>query len=155
MPTCLLVDLASRIFFRNTGTTVSEGVEVAGPVGFDLTGFSLVFYSGQSGAPYEVAPLGGIISSDSSDASNTHGTIWVGLANGLANGDNGPDAVALVRDTPPPATVIEFLSYGGTPTGDAFVAQSGPAAGLTSTSVGVHVTGSTPSGGGHNPGGQC
>ncbi|NOX57739.1 MAG: endonuclease I, partial [Planctomycetes bacterium] len=55
---------------------------------------------------------------------------------GLQNG--APDGLALVDDS---GTTIQFLSYEGS-----FSATNGPADGLTSTSIGVSETGSTPAG---------
>ena len=116
----------NEIHYDNTGTDTGELVEIAGPAGTDLTGYSIVLYNGSGGASYGTVPLSGVIA----DQQNGFGAIsfpTVGIQNGA------PDGVALVQGT----TVIQFLSYEG-----AFAATNGPANGLTSTDIGVLQNGS-------------
>src|SRR5262249_27456867 len=105
-----------------SGADTGEFIEIAGPAGLDLTGYSLVLYNGANGQSYDTKTLSGIIS----DQQNGFGTLSF-AAVGLQNGS--PDGFALVG---PSGNVVQFLSYEGT-----FAATNGPAQGLTSTDVGV------------------
>jgi DNA/RNA endonuclease G (NUC1) len=96
-------------------------VEVEGPAGLDLSGWSVVLYNGNGGATYGTLALSGTLA----DQCASGGTVMV-AAPGLQNGS--PDGLALVNGT----TVVEFLSYEG-----AFAATNGPANGMTSTDIGV------------------
>jgi hypothetical protein len=117
----------SEIHYDNGGTDVGEAIEVAADPGADLTGWSVVLYNGSGGASYATLPLG---------TANAAGFAVVnGPATGIQNGS--PDAFALVNGT----TVVEFLSYEGQ-----FAATSGPAAGTTSTDIGVAEAGTEPAG---------
>ncbi|MFZ3582819.1 Ig-like domain-containing protein [Loktanella sp. DJP18] len=105
----------NEIHYDNAGGDVGEFIEVAGPVGTDLAGWSLVLYNGNDGSVYGTSPLSGILTGD-----GALGFATVSYpANGLQNGS--PDGVALVNAS---GTVVEFLSYEGTLT-----ATAGPAAG--------------------------
>ena len=121
----------NEIHYDNTGADTGEAIEVAGPAGTDLTGWSIVLYNGNGGAQYGTIALSGIIP----DQSSGFGTLFWEHA-GIQNGS--PDGLALVDDT---ATVVEFLSYEGS-----FVAVGGPADGLTSTDIGVAEPSDTPVG---------
>jgi len=111
----------NEIHYDNSGADVGEGIEVAGPAGTDLTGWSLVLYNGNGGVVYDTENLAGVIP-DQDDGFGTLGFAISGI-------QNGPDAVALVD---PSGNVVQFLSYEGS-----FVATDGPAAGLTSEDIGV------------------
>ncbi|MGK2851227.1 MAG: ExeM/NucH family extracellular endonuclease [Candidatus Limnocylindrales bacterium] len=118
----------NEIHYDNTGTDAGEAVEVAGPAGTDLTGWTVVLYNGSGGAAYDTDALSGTIV----DQQNGFGTVTVTYpSNGLQNG--APDGIALVNGT----TVVQFLSYEGS-----FAATGGPALGLTSTDIGVSQSGS-------------
>jgi uncharacterized protein len=121
----------NEIHYDNTSTDAGEAVEVAGPAGTDLTGWSLVLYNGNGGVQYATLPLSGVLS-DQSGGYGTQSTPAVGLQNG------SPDGLALVDAS---SAVVQFLSYEGT-----FLAVDGPAAGLTSTDIGVSEAGSEPLG---------
>ncbi|MDF2735425.1 MAG: ExeM/NucH family extracellular endonuclease [Chloroflexota bacterium] len=116
----------NEIHYDNTGADAGETVEIAGPAGTALTGWSLVEYNGNDGASYATVALSGTIP----DQQNGMGTRSFG-AFGLQNGS--PDGIALVDD----ATVVQFLSYEGV-----FTATNGAASGLTSTDIGVAENGS-------------
>ncbi len=123
---------AANIFFNefhydNAGSDVCEAIELAGRAGTDLTGWSIALYNGNGGGVYGTIALSGIIP----DQDDGFGTLSF-AAGGLQNG--APDGFALVA---PDGTVVQFLSYEGTLT-----ATDGPAAGLTSTDVGVEEPGS-------------
>ena len=114
----------NEIHYDNNGTDVMEAVEVAGAAGTSLAGWSLVFYNGNGGGSYATVALGGTIG----DQDDGYGTLaFAGPAGGIQNG--APDGVALVDAG---GAVVQFLSYEGS-----FTATNGPAAGLTSTDIGV------------------
>ncbi len=119
----------NELHYDNAGTDTGEGVEVAGPAGSDLAGWSVVFYNGNGGAPYATLNLSGVIP----DQDGGYGTLEFPQA-GIQNGS--PDGFALVD---PAGDVVEFLSYEGT-----FVAVGGPADGMTSTDIGVSQGSGTP-----------
>lgn len=123
----------NEIHYDNTGTDAGEAIEIAGPAGTDLTGWSIVLYNGGNGQSYDTDALSGTIP-------NTCGGFGVVVlnygVNGIQNGN--PDGIALVGPGP---TVIQFLSYGGT-----FTAVNGPASGMTSTDIGVTEPSTTPVG---------
>ncbi len=124
----------NEIHYDNIGTDAGEGVEIAGPAGTDLTGWNLVFYNGANGRVYNTVDLSSAILIDQDDG---FGTFGIGFTtNGIQNGS--PDGIALVDND---GVVVQFLSYEGS-----FQAIEGPAAGLTSTDIGVSETGSTPVG---------
>ena len=117
-----------EIHYDNEGADAGEGVEVAGPPGASLAGWSLALYNGSDGRVYRTVPLSGALSAG--------GVAWTPV-DGLQNGS--PDGVALVA---PGGAVREFLSYEGT-----LVAEDGPAAGRRSQDLGVQETASDPAGG--------
>ncbi|MGG6241551.1 endonuclease/exonuclease/phosphatase family protein [Nodosilinea sp. AN01ver1] len=120
----------SEFHYDNTGTDVGEFIEIAGPAGTDLSGWSLVLYNGNGGTVYNTVALSGVIA----DQSNGHGTVVVDFpSNGIQNG--APDGLALVDGL---GNVVEFLSYEGS-----FTAVGGAADGLTSVDIGVAETGDT------------
>jgi DNA/RNA endonuclease G (NUC1) len=123
----------SEIHYDNTGADVGEAIEISAPAGTDLTGWQVVLYNGNGGASYDADPLSGAVPA-------TCGARGVVLLNYPANGiQNGPpDGIALVDNT---GAVVEFRSYEGV-----FAATDGPAAGLTSTDIGVFETGTEPAG---------
>ena len=120
----------SEIHYDNAGTDVGEFIEVSGPAGSDLVGWTIELYNGSNGATYNTINLSGVIDDEGAGS----GALDFQLpANGLQNGS--PDGLALVD---PDGIVVEFLSYEGEIT-----ATSGPALGTTSTDIGVAETGST------------
>jgi len=116
----------------NTGIDTGEAIEIAGPAGTDLTGWSIVLYNGTGGAVYDTDVLAGIIPNQQ----NGMGTLFISYpVNGIQNGF--PDGIALVNGT----TVVQFLSYEGS-----FVGVGGPANGMASVNIGVSENGSEPLG---------
>ncbi|HZI61163.1 MAG TPA: hypothetical protein VFD62_10640, partial [Pyrinomonadaceae bacterium] len=122
----------NEIHYDNTGTDAGEAIEVAGPAGTNLSGWSIVLYNGAGGAPYDTRLLSGTIPDQAGGFGTLHFTYPV---NGIQNGS--PDGIALVNGT----TVIQFLSYEGT-----FTAVGGPANGMLSVDIGVSENGSEPLG---------
>ncbi len=123
----------NEIHYDNDGADAGEAIEVAGPAGTDLTGWSIVLYNGSGGTVYDTDALSGIIP----DQQNGFGTTVISYpSNGIQNG--APDGIALVD---PSNVVVQFLSYEGS-----FAAVDGPAAGMISTDIGVQESSSTPVG---------
>ena len=122
----------SEIHYDNASTDVGEAIEVQAAVGTDLTGWQVVLYNGNvptAAATYDTDALTGTVPAA--------GVVVLNYAtNGIQNG--APDGLALVDAS---STVVEFLSYEGVLT-----ASNGPAAGLTSTDIGVAETGSEAAG---------
>jgi DNA/RNA endonuclease G (NUC1) len=119
----------SEFHYDNTGTDVGEQVELEGDVGGTVTGWKLYLYSGSPGSAtigqfYDTITLTGAFAACT--AGGTRGVLVFDTP-GLQNGD--ADGFALVNAA---GEVVEFLSYEG-----AFQATNGPAAGMTSTDVGV------------------
>lgn len=118
----------NEFHYDNLGVDSGEFIELAGVAGTSLAGWSLILYNGNDSAPYDTRSLDGTID----DEGNGFGAIAFGYAsNGIQNGD--PDGIALVDNT---GAIVQFLSYEGVIT-----ATSGPAAGLTSTDIGVREDG--------------
>ncbi len=112
----------NEFHYDNAGGDVNESIEIAGPAGTDLTGWTLALYNGSNGKPYKTVNLAGEIANQQ----NNYGTLNF-LISGIQNG--APDGIALVNAT---EDVLQFISYEGQLT-----AVSGPAIGLSSIDVGV------------------
>jgi hypothetical protein len=123
----------NEIHYDNDGTDADEAIEIAGPAGTDLVGWTIALYNGSATQlnVYDTINLSGAIP----DQQNGYGTLWFPRA-GIQNGS--PDGFALVDSG---GNVLQFLSYEGT-----FTAASGPAAGMTSTDIGVEEPYTTPLG---------
>lgn len=112
----------NEIHYDNTGTDAGEAIEIAGPAGTDLTGWSIVLYNGANGLAYDTRALSGIIP----DQQSGFGTLSFSYpVNGIQNG--APDGMALIDAS---NSVVQFLSYEGV-----FIALDGPANGMQSTSI--------------------
>ena len=120
----------NEIHYDNASGDVGEGIEIAGPAGTDLLGMSLVLYNGSATQlkPYGSEDLIGSIPNQQ----DGYGTLSFAIP-GIQNG--APDGFALVDSD---GTVIQFISYEGS-----FTAAEGPAAGMTSTDIGVEEGGGT------------
>lgn len=123
----------NELHYDNSGSDSAEGVEIAGPAGWDLTAYDLVFYNGSSRAVYLTVPLSGRLPDE---AGSGFGARWFAIA-GLQNGD--PDGVALVARGS--AQVLQGFAYDGS-----FAALGGAADGLFLSDMGVGETASTPAG---------
>jgi predicted extracellular nuclease len=123
----------NELHYDNTGTDTGEFIEIAGPAGTDLTGWSIVLYNGNNGSVYNSIMLDQALQ----DQGNGSGFLKITYpTNGIQNGS--PDGLALIDDT---GTVIQFLSYEGS-----FAAVGGPADGFISEDIGVSESSSTPVG---------
>lgn len=121
----------NEFHYDNKGKDTGEFVEIAGPAGTDLNGWTLVGYNGANGEVYRTVALQGVLA----DQQNGFGTATVDLG-AIQNGS--PDGLALVDSE---GRVVEFLSYEGD-----LLAMTGPAAGQTATDIGVSESGSNPKG---------
>lgn len=118
----------SELHYDNVGTDAGEAIEIEGPAGTDLAGWSVVLYNGNGGAPYNTRALSGTIP----DQCGGRGVQLLAYPqDGIQNGS--PDGLALVNAA---GAVVEFLSYEGT-----FAAVGGPADGLVSSDIGVAQSG--------------
>jgi hypothetical protein len=113
----------SEIHYDNLGGDMNERIEVFGPAGADLTGWTIALYNGATTYATGIA-IGGIIPNNCTINGFNYGVFTVAIA-GIQNGN--ADGMALVNAG---GTVIEFLSYEGVIT-----ATNGPAIGLTSTDI--------------------
>ncbi|MEP4888432.1 MAG: ExeM/NucH family extracellular endonuclease [Aliiglaciecola sp.] len=119
----------NEFHYDNVSSDTGEAIEVAGPAGTDLTGWSLVLYNGSNNSAYGTTSLSGSIPNQQ----DGFGTLTVSYpSNGI---QNGPDAIALVDAS---NTVKQFISYEGSLT-----ASGGVADGMTSINIGVSESGST------------
>lgn len=121
----------NEIHYENQNTDAGEAVEISGPAGADLTGWSVVLYNGSNGLSYDTVALSGALG----DQNNGFGLLMVTFSDPI---QNGPDGIALIDAA---GAVMQFLSYEGE-----FKALNGPAFGLKSTDIGVSESGSTPAG---------
>ncbi len=124
----------SEFHYDNASTDVGEQIEISGPAGTSLVGWSVVLYNGDaaSRAVYDTKTLSGTIPA----TCGSRGVVVVTYpSNGIQNGS--PDGIALVS----PGGVIEFFSYEGS-----FVAANGPASGMTGADIGVFEPSTTPVG---------
>ncbi len=112
----------NEIHYDNASTDSNEGIEIAGPAGTDLTGWSIVLYNGNGGSSYNMANLNGVLTNQQGGM----GALFFPITS-IQNGE--PDGLALVDNN---NNVIQFLSYEGS-----FTAVGGAADGLTSTDIGV------------------
>ena len=124
----------SEIHYDNSGTDVGEAIEIEGPVGTSLAGWSILLYDGSptSGTPlkmYSTTSLTGSLTAPI--ACNTRGVLSVPYpVNGIQNGGTAggqPDGFALVDNN---GVLVEFLSYEGS-----FTAADGAANGVTSRNI--------------------
>jgi uncharacterized protein len=127
----------NEIHYDNVSTDTGEFIEIAGLAGTDLTGWRIVRYNGSTptnGVVYTSPAANETLSGIIPDQGNGFGTIVINYpTDGLQNGGN--DGIALVDNN---GNVVQFLSYEGVLT-----AGNGPAAGLTSTDIGVSESNST------------
>ncbi|WP_157987648.1 ExeM/NucH family extracellular endonuclease [Jiangella endophytica] len=119
----------SEIHYDNVGTDTGEAIEIQADPGTDLTGWQIVLYNGNGGAPYNTRTLSGAV-----PAAGV--VVATYPADGIQNGS--PDGIALVR---PDGSVAEFLSYEG-----GMTAVGGPANGMAAVDIGVSQASSTPIG---------
>jgi len=132
----MVAGTASTVFinefhYDDNSTDEGEFIEIANTSGTDLTGWSIVLYSGTPG---------GGASATVYDTLALSGSALLTIVNlptdGIQNGAR--DGFALVDNN---GNVVQLLSYEGV-----FTAGEGPAAGLVSTDIGVSENGGTAEG---------
>jgi len=120
----------SEFHYDNAGTDTGERIEVAGPAGTSLAGWSIVLYNGSGGAVYRTTALAGSIPATCGE----RGVVVVSYpVDGIQNGS--PDGVALVDNT---GTVVDYFSYEGS-----FTFVGGAGNGLVAQDIGVSEVGTT------------
>ncbi|MHC4093324.1 MAG: hypothetical protein ACYSVY_24150, partial [Planctomycetota bacterium] len=105
--------ILNEIDYDNPGTDTDEFIEVLGPQGTDLTGWSIELYEGNDGALDNTIALTGSIPVD--DRFYVLGSATVTNVDQLFdfatnNVENGPDGIALCNGTTP----VELIAYEGT-----------------------------------------
>ena len=84
LPAALAQDVfINEIHYDNSGADTGEGIEIAGPAGTDLSGWSIVLYNGSNGAEYNNIALSGTIA----DLQGGLGTVSFTIA-GIQNGNS-------------------------------------------------------------------
>lgn len=121
----------NELHYDNVGGDTGEFVEIAGPAGFDLSGYEVQAYNGRNGRVYASMTLTNRLG-NGRDGVAARAYPFPNLQNGEADG------LALID---PDGMVVEFISYEGT-----LVADDGDAAGMSSVDIGVAETGRTPVG---------
>ena len=119
----------NEFHYSNLNADSEEGVEIAGPAGFNLLGYTVVLYDGVAGAnqglAYRTLNLAGTID----DEGTGFGALFF-FSEFIQDGGPGTagtsaaDGFAFVD---PDGVVLEFYYYEASP----FVAMDGPAAGMT------------------------
>ncbi|MBB1472914.1 endonuclease [Luteimonas sp. MC1782] len=124
----------NEIHYDNAGTDAGEAIEIVASAGESLAGYQVVLYNGSNNSSYSTTPVpaGNLVACGGQVRLATINYPLDGLQNG------SPDGIALVD---PQGNVVQFLSYEGTMT-----ALNGPAAGLTSTDIGVAEASTAPLG---------
>ena len=81
----------SEIHYDNAGADAGEAIEVVGPAGVDLAGWSLVLYNGSGGTVYDTIALSGSLPDEGGTGFGAAAFPFAGIQNG------DPDGVALVE----------------------------------------------------------
>ena len=124
----------NEIHYDNDGGDVGEFIEIAGPAGTALDGWSVALYNGSNGTIYNSLPLAGSLPDCGEQGQGV--TLLELPTNGLQNGS--PDGIALLDAG---GSLVEFISYEGD-----FSGTEGAANGVTSEDIGVAESSSTPIG---------
>lgn len=131
----------SEFHYDNGATDVEEKIEISGPAGTSLTGWSLVLYNGNtsSRSPYNTTSLNGLTITATAGC-GSRGVVVVTPSVSLQDGSSSrtgtdPDGIALVNGS----TVVDLVAYEGS-----FVAASGVAMDRTFPDIGVREIGAAP-----------
>src|SRR6188508_1660716 len=82
----------SELHYDNSSTDTGEAFEVAGPTGFDVTGWRVVLYNGTGDVVYNTQTLNGVFPA----TCGTRGVMVLNYpTNGIQNG--APDGMALIN----------------------------------------------------------
>ena len=126
----------SEIHYDNSGTDTGESIEISGPAGTNLTGWSVVLYNGNTASAAVTYNTRALTATIPATCGARGVVVLTYPTDGIQNGPS--DGMALVDAT---SAVVELLSYEGP-----FTASNGPAAGRTSTNIGVSEISTTPVG---------
>ena len=114
----------NEFHYDNDGVDQGEFVELAGPAGVDLTGWSLVLFNGFDDTAYNTIDLTGTLT----DLDSSFGFLVIDFpTNGIQNG--APDGMALIDNN---GECIELLSYEGR-----LSPNSGPCSEFLAIDIGV------------------
>lgn len=83
----------NEIHYDNNGGDNNEFIEIAGPAGFDLTGYKVQFINGSGDLVYDTQPLSGVID----DEGNGYGALFFDPSFSIQNGGSNSDGFALVK----------------------------------------------------------
>ena len=81
----------NELHYDNTGADIAEFIEVAGPAGMRVDGYSVLLYNGNNGESYGTVLLSGVLA----DERDGHGA----LSFSPAHLQNGPDGLLLLDPT--------------------------------------------------------
>jgi endonuclease I len=127
----------NEIHYDTPGTDANETIEVVATAGENLSQYRIVLYNGSNGTFYNDQALPAASTINCSASVTSSSINFTALPGGqIQNG--APDGMALVG---PGNSVVQFLSYEG-----GFAASDGPAAGMTSTDIGVSEDNTGPTG---------
>ena len=129
----------NEIHYDNSGGDLNEGVEIAGPAGTNLAGWTLEFYNGSNGDLYNSIALFGTIDDEGASGYGALSYPLAGIQNG---GAPEGDGIALIDAS---SNIVQFLSYEGSFTADADNGGIAGAAGASTTDIGVAESGGTTS----------
>jgi len=119
----------SELLYDAVGADSDVFVELHGPPGKDISGYTIVGVNGNGGSDYKTVTLSGALGGDGLYVvGNTSAGAWIAdQADQLASVDfqNGPDSVQL-RD--PAGVVVDALAYGSFGASDVFAGEGSPAA---------------------------
>ena len=118
----------NEIHYDNSGIDENEFIELAGIAGLSLEGWSIHLYNGNNGNVYGYQyTFADFILADSHNGFGFAAVNFTDASFSIQNGS--PDGVVLADEH---NNIIQFLSYEGS-----FIANSGIAAGIMSTDIGV------------------
>jgi len=107
-PAALLI---SELFYDAVGTDFDAFIELYGPAGTDLAGYTLVGVNGRDGTDYVTVALNGVIGQDGIFVVATPSSVFAPAADQLDAGvelQNGPDSVQLRWGS----QILDALGYG-------------------------------------------
>jgi hypothetical protein len=103
----------NEIHYDNVNVDTGEAIEIEGPAGTDIAGYTLMLYNGSDGTVYNELPLTGTLPT----SCGSRGVRAFDYPeNGIQNGS--PDAIALVDTL---GRLVDYVSYEGV-----VVATAGP-----------------------------
>lgn len=119
----------SEVYYDAVGADDDTFVEVHGPAGLSLDGFTLYGVNGNNGSTYQTITLSGVIDSDGLFViANSNAASWLGdeadLLDDGVDYQNGPDSVVLAWD----GHVVDAVAYGSFDADETAAGEGTPAA---------------------------